>query len=132
MPQPLVRGEARSLWQSLSGAGRLSERWLCDADTQISLVETRCLGPVGRAATERRFFHLATVFRVDPVALRQGPQALLSSYWLDGSRLSRRDATAKNLAHSASLHPGENNAPSKPGTKDLSHPNEKASLGIFA
>ena len=36
-------------------------------------------------------------------------------------RLCHRGASVKNLAHSASLHAGENNAPSKPGTKHLVH-----------
>ena len=35
--------------------------------------------------------------------------------------LCRRGAAVKNLAQSASLHVGENNAPSKPGTKHLGH-----------
>src|SRR5438874_13283767 len=34
-------------------------------------------------------------------------------------RLCRGGAAVKNLAQSASLHAGENNAPSKPGTKHL-------------
>jgi hypothetical protein len=33
--------------------------------------------------------------------------------------LCRSGAAMKNLAQSASLHAGENNAPSKPGTKQL-------------
>ncbi|MBY0508568.1 MAG: hypothetical protein K2P94_00315, partial [Rhodospirillaceae bacterium] len=39
-------------------------------------------------------------------------------------RLCRSGAAVKNLAHSASLHSWENNAPSKPGTKHLDRAND--------
>src|SRR4051812_8666120 len=54
--------------------------------------------------------------RIDPVALGQAPQALLTM--LDRATHRRRaGAPMKNLAHSASLHSAEKSAPSKPGTK---------------
>src|SRR3954466_10861587 len=57
--------------------------------------------------------------RVDPVALGQHPQALLTM--LDRATHCRRRAGApmQNLAHSASFHSREKSAPSKPGTKQL-------------
>src|SRR3954454_22743264 len=57
--------------------------------------------------------------RVDPVALGQAPQALLTM--LDRATHCRRRAGApmKNLAHSASFHSNEKSAPSNPGTKHL-------------
>src|SRR3954447_16027103 len=59
--------------------------------------------------------------RVDPVALGQHPQALLTM--LDRATHCRRRAGApmQNLAHSASFHSREKSAPSKPGTKHLSN-----------
>jgi hypothetical protein len=53
------------------------------------------------------------------VALGQSSQALLTILYRSTDRLCRCGAPVKNLAHSASLHAGENNAPSKPGTKHL-------------
>src|SRR5271170_6043234 len=55
--------------------------------------------------------------RVDPVAPRKGPQALLTTLYRSTDRLCRGGAAVENLAHSASLHAGENGAPSKPGIK---------------
>src|SRR5918912_4546599 len=57
--------------------------------------------------------------RVDPVALGQYPQALLTM--LDRATHCRRRAGApmQNLAHSASFHSNEKSAPSKHGTKQL-------------
>src|SRR5271170_5984614 len=57
--------------------------------------------------------------RVDPVAPRKGPQALLTTLYRSTDRLCRGGAAVENLAHSASLHAGENGAPSKPGIKHL-------------
>ncbi len=37
MPQPQRHGETTSLWQAVSAAGRLSERWLADAGARVSL-----------------------------------------------------------------------------------------------
>src|SRR6476661_4078075 len=56
---------------------------------------------------------------VDPVALGQCPQALLTMLYRSTDCLCRRGAAVKNLAHSASFHPMENNTPSKSGTKHL-------------
>src|SRR5262249_42052567 len=53
------------------------------------------------------------------MALGQGPQALLTTLYRSTDCLCRRGAAMKNLAQSASLHAGENNAPSKLGTKHL-------------
>src|SRR3954468_13069999 len=57
--------------------------------------------------------------RVDAVALGQHPQALLTMLDRSTDRLCRAGAPMKNLAHSASFHSGEKNAPSNPGTKHL-------------
>src|SRR5271168_3269171 len=57
--------------------------------------------------------------RVDPVAPRKGPQALLTTLYRSTDRLCRGGAAVENLAHSASLHAGENGAPLKPGIKHL-------------
>src|SRR3954447_13495699 len=57
--------------------------------------------------------------RVDPVALGQAPQALLTMLDRSTDRRSRAGAPMKNLAHSASFHSDEKSAPSNPGTKHL-------------
>jgi hypothetical protein len=57
---------------------------------------------------------------VDPIAFRKGSQARLTILYCSTDRLCRGGASMENLAHSASLHSGENDAPSKPGTKHLS------------
>ena len=51
------------------------------------------------------------------MAFGQSSQALLTTLYRSTDRLRRGGAAVKNLAQSASLHAGENNAPSKPGTK---------------
>src|SRR6185437_11554379 len=55
--------------------------------------------------------------RVDPVTLRQNPQALLTMLYRSTDCLSRAGASVKNLAHSASFHSLEKIALSKAGTK---------------
>src|SRR5277367_4948588 len=64
---------------------------------------------------------LSDGFRVDPVALRQRPQARLTMLYRSTDRLCRRGAPMKNLAHSASFESFDKDAPSKPGTKQLDH-----------
>jgi hypothetical protein len=54
--------------------------------------------------------------------LGESSQALLTMLYRSTDCLCRRGAAMKNLAHSASLHAGENNAPSKPGIKHLEAP----------
>jgi hypothetical protein len=56
---------------------------------------------------------------VDPVALGQRSQALLTILYCSTDCLSRCGAAVKNLSHSASFHCLENNAPSNPGIKHL-------------
>src|ERR1700721_2854889 len=56
---------------------------------------------------------------VDPVAIGQSPQALLTMLYRSTHRRCRGGAPVQNLAHSASFHSKENNAPSKPGIKQL-------------
>jgi hypothetical protein len=79
-------------------------------------VDFGALGPIGRSATEVRFFHFATVFWLMPC--RSASPAIPSS--LDyvvlrhGLPLSC-GAAVKGLAHNGFFHPWENNAPSKPG-----------------
>src|SRR5207248_501707 len=55
----------------------------------------------------------------DAMAASQGPQALLTILYRSTDRRCRCGAAVKNLAHSASLHAGENSAPSKLGTKQV-------------
>src|ERR1700682_2881521 len=56
-------------------------------------------------------------FRIEPVALGQRPQALLTILYCSTDCLSRCGAAVKNLSHGASFHSLENNAPSNPGIK---------------
>src|SRR4029078_12115746 len=66
---------------------------------------------------------------VDPVMLGQSPQALLTMLYRSTDRLCRCGAAVKHLAHSASLHAGQNNAPSKPGIKHL---DQRATIATWA
>src|SRR5450432_3281892 len=59
--------------------------------------------------------------RVDAVAFRQRPQALLTMLYRSTDCLCRCGAPVKNLAHSASFESLDKNAPSKAGTKQLVH-----------
>src|SRR5215213_11848668 len=54
---------------------------------------------------------------VDAMALGQGSQARLTILYCSTDRLCRCGAAVKNLAHSASLHSEDKNAPSTPGIK---------------
>src|ERR1700722_15917979 len=56
---------------------------------------------------------------IDPEALGQRPQALLTMLYRSTDRLSRRGAPVQNLAHSASFESLDKDAPSKAGTKNL-------------
>src|SRR5947208_13578422 len=66
-----------------------------------------------------RLFPFGHGLRIDPVSFGQSSQALLTTLYRSTDRLCRGGAAVKNLAQSASLHAGENNAPSKPGTRHL-------------
>src|SRR6202049_4758042 len=57
--------------------------------------------------------------RVDAVAPGQSPQARLTMLYRSTDRLCRRGAAVEHLAHSASFHSPENNAPSKAGIKQV-------------
>src|SRR5437763_15067014 len=61
--------------------------------------------------------NLRTKFLIVPVAPGQDPQAHLTMLYRSTDRLCRGGAAMKNLAHNASFHSPENNAPSEPGTK---------------
>ena len=56
---------------------------------------------------------------IDPEALGQRPQALLTMLYRSTDRLSRRGAPVQNPAHSASFESLDKDAPSKAGTKQL-------------
>src|SRR5215212_3050551 len=56
---------------------------------------------------------------VDAMALSQGPQARLTILYCSTDCRCRCGAAVENLAHSASLHSGDKNAPSNPGIKHL-------------
>src|SRR5215213_9280840 len=77
----------------------------------------RLLGTGALVLDRGALLPLGRGLRVDPVALGQHPQVLLTM--LDRSTHCRRRAGApmQNLAHSASFHSREKGAPSKPGTK---------------
>src|ERR1700722_11184712 len=66
---------------------------------------------------------------IDPEALGQRPQALLTMLYRSTDRLSRRGAPVQNLAHSASFESLDKDAPSKAGTKQLDCSATKSSLG---
>src|SRR5918998_3026600 len=55
--------------------------------------------------------------RVDAMALGQGSQARLTILYCSTDCLCRCGAAVENLAHSASLHSRDKNAPSNPGIK---------------
>src|ERR1700692_2251189 len=57
--------------------------------------------------------------RVDPVAPGQSPQARLTMLYRSTDRRCRRGAAVENLAHSASFHSREYDAPSNRGIKHL-------------
>src|SRR5579871_2396991 len=57
--------------------------------------------------------------RVDPVALGESSQALLTILYCSTDCRCRAGAPVEYLAHSASFHCRPNNAPSNPGTKHL-------------
>src|SRR5262249_25138209 len=65
---------------------------------------------------------------VDPVAFSQHPQALLTMLYRSTHRLCRRGAPMKNLAHSASFHTEDKDAPSNPGIKHRGHLKEPCVL----
>ena len=52
-------------------------------------VDMGSFGPVGRSETEVRALHLAIVFGVDAVALREPSQALLTMLYCSTDRLCR-------------------------------------------
>ena len=83
-----------------------------------STVDSRLFGPVG-TISDVRLLPLGDGLLVDAVALGQGPQARLTMLYRSTDRLCRCGAPVENLAHSASFHSGEKNAPSNPGTKHL-------------
>src|ERR1700735_1326658 len=64
---------------------------------------------------------------VDPVAIGQSPQALLTMLYRSTHRRCRGGAPVQNLAHSASFHSKENSAPSIPGTE---HPSSETPLKV--
>jgi len=59
---------------------------------------------------------------VDTMTPGEGPQALLTMLDRATDRLCRGGAAVENLAHSASFHSRDKNAPSKPDIKHLIKP----------
>lgn len=59
---------------------------------------------------------------VDPVALGQNPQTLLTMLYRSTDRLCRRGASVQYLAHKASIHSAEKIAPPNSGTKHPRRP----------
>jgi hypothetical protein len=56
---------------------------------------------------------------IDPIPLRKHSQALFTILYRSTNYLCRRGAAVEKLAHSASFHSKENNAPSKSGIEHL-------------
>src|SRR5215212_3514608 len=81
----------------------------------------RLLGASALVLDRGALLPLCDGLRVEAVAPGQHPQALLTMLDRATHRRCRAGAPMKNLAHSASLHSGEKNAPSNPGTKHLEH-----------
>src|SRR5919206_2615724 len=79
----------------------------------------RVLGPGALVGNRGPGSPLSDRLRVDPVAPGQNPQALLTMLYRSTDRLCRAGAPVENLAHSASFHSRDKNAPSNPGTKHL-------------
>src|SRR3954466_15959119 len=65
---------------------------------------------------------LAHRLLIDAATSGERSQALFTMLYRSTDRLSRRGAPVKNLAHSASFDSCNKNAPSKCGTKHLTHP----------
>lgn len=81
----------------------------------------RLLRPGGKIGDRRPLLPLGDRLLVHAIGLRQRPQALLTMLYRSTDRLCRGGAPVSNLAHSASFHSGEKNAPSKSGIKHLAH-----------
>src|ERR1700692_1945359 len=78
------------------------------------------LAPAGWQIGDRTaLLPLCDGLRVDPVAPCQSPQARLTMLYRSTDRRCRRGAAVENLAHSASFHSREYNAPSNRGIKHL-------------
>src|SRR5271165_3970062 len=79
----------------------------------------RILRPGRQIGNRAPLLPLCDRLLVDPVALGEPPQALLTMLYRSTDRRCRRGAAVKNLSHSASFHSVEKTAPSKPGIKQL-------------
>src|SRR5215212_3369340 len=88
----------------------------------------RLLGASALVLDRGALLPLGHRLRVEAVAPGQHPQALLTMLDRATHRRCRAGAPMQNLAQSASLHSGEKNAPSNPGTKQL--PKNLASAGL--
>ena len=73
---------------------------------------------------------LSDGFLVDPVALGQRPQALLTTVYRSTDCRRRCGAAVENLAHDASFRPVGNNAPSEPATKQLAGDDDATSGAV--
>src|SRR5215213_527953 len=82
----------------------------------------RLLGASALVLDRGALLPLCNGLRVEAVAPGQHPQALLAMLDRATHRRCRAGAPMKNLAHSASLHSGEKNAPSNHGTKQIGLP----------
>src|SRR5215204_5846725 len=82
----------------------------------------RLLGASALVLDRGALLPLCDGLRVEAVAPGQPPQARLTLLDRATHRRCRAGAPMKNWAHSASLHSGEKNAPSNPGTKQNSPP----------
>jgi hypothetical protein len=101
------------------------------SSSPVRTVDFGSFGPVGKSLTLSRLRHFATVLGLIPNS-RLSCASLQSRPRTDGGRafdlrslyccshgVRGRGAPVTNLSHSASLHAGENNAPSNCGIKQL-------------
>ncbi len=107
--------EAVVQWQQCMPTEGDRNRLLLDRQNGRSSV----LGSSRDVGRRRAVPPLGDCLLVDPVALRQSPQARFTMLYRSTDCLRRRGAAVENLAHSASLQHAVNNAPSKPGIKHL-------------
>ena len=88
------------------------------------------LGAGRKIGDGRPLLPLGDRLGIDPVPLRQRPQALLTMLYRSTDCLCRRGAPMKNLAHSASFESLDKIAPSTPGTKHLRCPAAELAVGL--
>ena len=106
--------------EGLLSSGHTRER--CDACARMAcrrMIRATRLRLTQRPAARRLAFPCSSTKAKLPVAPGQNPQALATMLYRATNRLCRAGPPLENLAHSASFHPPDNNAPANPRTKHL-------------